>query len=392
MIVTAGSTSKSVFVYFVQDDSGTSPGEPKTGMLFSNLETGGSASYARAGAARVDFELITLGSASASYAEGGFILVDDTNMPGVYRVDVPNAMFTTGVDQVSLHLVADSGQDAVMRPVIIDIFDVDVRDAVRMGMTALPNVNAGSAGGVPTDTDANGAVRIVDGTGAREINTNVGAIVLVDTTTAVTNRVTANSDQWAGTTIPTPTTTGVPDVNVERWLDTLVTLSGALPDVNVEAMDPNSIATGVIATDAIGVTAMAPNSIAADVMAAGSIASGVIAAAALTEIEDEIWDALKSAHTTPNSFGDFLDIEVSSRLASADISLTGGAVDTVTAVTNDVGITATAVARFAFAASSPTSVMVELIGLFTDTLIISFFRGTFLAISLAPSLIALLLS
>lgn len=86
-----------------------------------------------------------------------------------------------------------------------------------------------------------------------------------------------------GGLVPTPTTTGVPDVNVERWLDTLVTLGAGAPDVNVQSMD------------------------------AASIASGVIAAAELTNIENEIWDALKSAHVVANSFGDFLDIEISSR-------------------------------------------------------------------------------
>jgi hypothetical protein len=134
--------------------------------------------------------------------------------------------------------------------------------------------------------------------------------------------------QIVGDTVPAPTTTGILDVNTERWADTLVTLSGALPDVNVEAMDANSIAVGVMAANSIGVTAMA----------AGSIAAGTIAAGELTNIEDEIWDALKSAHVVANSFGDFLDIEVSSRLASADINLTGGAVDVVTAITNAVTV------------------------------------------------------
>ena len=66
---------------------------------------------------------------------------------------------------------------------------IDFDDSVRAGLTALPNVAAGSAGGLPDDTDSNGAVRIVDGTGAREINTNSGAIVLVDTTTTNTDMV-----------------------------------------------------------------------------------------------------------------------------------------------------------------------------------------------------------
>jgi len=106
MIITAGRTSVSIFVYFVDDDSGTSPGEPTTALLFSDIETGGSASTVRQGAARADFTLVTLASASASYTEGGFILVDDTNMPGVYRLDVPDAALITGVDQVVVPVVS----------------------------------------------------------------------------------------------------------------------------------------------------------------------------------------------------------------------------------------------------------------------------------------------
>ncbi len=44
-----------------------------------------------------------------------------------------------------------------------------------------------------------------------------------------------------GTAVPAPTTAGVPDVNVERWLDTLVTLSASTPDVNVQSLDGNVI-------------------------------------------------------------------------------------------------------------------------------------------------------
>ena len=156
--------------------------------------------------------------------------------------------------------------------------------------------------------------------------------------------------QIIGGTVPTPTTTGILDVNVERWLDTLVTLSASLPDVNVETMDAASIATGVLAAGALteiedeiwdalksvhvvadsfgdflddeitsrsdpatAQTITAGQDVNVASMDAGSIASGVIAAAELTNIENEIWDALKSAHVVANSFGDFLDIEVSSR-------------------------------------------------------------------------------
>ncbi|KKL17890.1 hypothetical protein LCGC14_2481010 [marine sediment metagenome] len=148
MIVTAGATNRSVYFYITGDASHASPGDPITGLLFSDIETGGSASYARQGAARVDLTLITLASASAAHADGGFILVDDTNMPGVYRCDYPDAAFATGVDQITCDLLVAAAKNAHVAPVIVDITDVNLRDAVRAGLTALPNAAADAAGGL----------------------------------------------------------------------------------------------------------------------------------------------------------------------------------------------------------------------------------------------------
>lgn len=137
MIITPGKVDVTVDVYFVDDDGGTAPGEPTTGLLFSDIETGGSASYHRQGAARVDFELFTLTSAAAAHTDGGFILIDDTNMPGLYRLDVPDAAFASGVDYVTIQLVAASGKNSVMRPLLIDLRDVagEVWDRILSGAT-----------------------------------------------------------------------------------------------------------------------------------------------------------------------------------------------------------------------------------------------------------------
>ena len=129
MIVTGGSTSVSVPFYFVDDVGGTNPGEPTTGLLFSDIETGGSASYQRQGAARVDFTLITLASAAAAYASGGFILVNDTEMAGVCRCDIPDAAVAAGVDFVIIYLRAASGKNTLTRPLKIDLTTVDLREA-----------------------------------------------------------------------------------------------------------------------------------------------------------------------------------------------------------------------------------------------------------------------
>ena len=121
MITAPNATNKSLYFYIVGDSGHASPGEPITGLLFSDIETGGSASYARQGAARVDLTLITLASASAAHADGGFILVDDTNMPGVYRCDFPDLAFATGVDQVVFSIVIAAANNAVAAPILVDL-------------------------------------------------------------------------------------------------------------------------------------------------------------------------------------------------------------------------------------------------------------------------------
>lgn len=53
-------------------------------------------------------------------------------------------------------------------------------------------------------------------------------------------------------------------------------------------------------------------------IAVDAIGASELAADAVQEIVNGVWNELKSAHTVPNSFGDFLDIEVSSRAVAGD--------------------------------------------------------------------------
>jgi len=159
MIVTAGKTNVSIYYYIVGDASHASPGDPITGLLFSDIETGGSASYNRQGAARVDLTLITLASASAAHSDGGFILVDDTNMPGVYRCDYPDAAFATGVDQTICSLVVASANNAAVAPILVDIADFDLRTASPVVASVTAGVTL--AAGAITDTSLAGNMELV---------------------------------------------------------------------------------------------------------------------------------------------------------------------------------------------------------------------------------------
>jgi hypothetical protein len=111
MRVIAGSQNVTSYFYIVGDASHASPGDPVTGLLFSDIETGGSASYARAGAA------------AGAHTDGGFVLLDDTNMPGVYRVDWPDAAFAVGASEVILQLVIAAAKNAVASPIKVELAD-----------------------------------------------------------------------------------------------------------------------------------------------------------------------------------------------------------------------------------------------------------------------------
>lgn len=99
MNIRAGTTSLSMNVQLFDDTNGS----PKTGLTFES--TGINISYARAGAARVAVTEITLASASAAYDSGGFVKIDDTNMPGTYRFDVPDAAIAAGVSIVTIYFI-----------------------------------------------------------------------------------------------------------------------------------------------------------------------------------------------------------------------------------------------------------------------------------------------
>lgn len=214
MIVTAGSANISVYYYIVQDASATSPGEPVTGLLFSDIETGGSASFVRQGAARVDLTLITLASASATHADGGFILVDDTNMPGLYRCDYPDAAFVTGVDQVMLQIVVASAKNAVASPIFVEITDVDLRDSVRAGLTALPSAAADAAGGLPI-SDAGGLAldSRLDADISSRLAPTVASRTLDITATGAAGIDWANVENQSTTVGLSGTTVGITSVN-----------------------------------------------------------------------------------------------------------------------------------------------------------------------------------
>lgn len=133
-----GAIDQTIFVELVDSTTGL----PKTGIVYTDV-TG---SYSRTRSARAAITMATLASASASHADGGFILVDDTNQPGVYRVDIPDAAFATGASEVVCTFKA-TGCRTVSRSINL----VNINNQVAY----VPNAAADAAGGLPI-SDAGG--------------------------------------------------------------------------------------------------------------------------------------------------------------------------------------------------------------------------------------------
>lgn len=179
----AGATSE-IWEIFIRDSSSTTGGG-LTGL--TNASGSLTAYYHRntdTTATAISLVTMTVGTFTSS----GFKEIDATNMPGWYQFCPPNAALAAGAKSCSFHLKGAANMAPL--PIEVQLLAVNVDDAVRMGMTALPNAAAEAAGGLYTR-----------GTGAGQINQDANG------------RVDANAKAWAGTT--TTLTSGLPDVNMK---------------------------------------------------------------------------------------------------------------------------------------------------------------------------------
>lgn len=156
-LIKKGATSQSVYVEVL--DSSSTTGGRKTGLAYNTASL--TAYYTRSGGNATAITLATLAAANSAWSSGGFKEVDATNAPGLYRLDVPDAAFAAGADSVVVTLKGASGMAQVS--VEAQLVAWDPQDAVRGGLTALPNANAEASGGLATLSAAqasNGTINV----------------------------------------------------------------------------------------------------------------------------------------------------------------------------------------------------------------------------------------
>lgn len=215
-------TSKSITI-FIRDTASSPAGQGKTGLAFNTASL--NISYRRQGGSRVAITLATQ-TVTGAFSSGGFVEIDATNMPGLYRLDIPNAAIASGADHViiqwklsglvddfeSIDLLDYDPNTAPSTPAQIAgaVLDEPVNTHTTAGTVGerigrIPNAAAGGNGGLPT-VDANNAVKIQSGTGTGQISLSAGLVTLagvthtgavIPTVSTVTNGVivTTNNDK-----------------------------------------------------------------------------------------------------------------------------------------------------------------------------------------------------
>jgi hypothetical protein len=194
-----GTTSKRLAI-FIQNSSLTT-GAGLAGLVFNSA--GLTWYYWREDEGNAGATVVTLATATrGTFASGGFVEKDATNMPGLYEIGIPDAALAAGAGWVVMVLKGATN----MAPVVLEIqlVNYNPQDGVRLGLTALPNAAAEAAGGLYTR-----------GTGAGQINQPANG------------NIDANVKTWLSGAIPAPAITGVPIVDWKYVLGTILTEGGA---------------------------------------------------------------------------------------------------------------------------------------------------------------------
>jgi hypothetical protein len=140
--IAPGSTSQSIEVYL-----------GATGLTASTA--GLSARYNRTRTASVDIPLVarTIGQA---WLSGGFAEVDSVNMPGVYRLDLPDAALAAGADDVTVVVRGASGTNGAVMTVKLSSGGLTGAQTASAVWGASPSgyVDATTFGGVLMETNS----------------------------------------------------------------------------------------------------------------------------------------------------------------------------------------------------------------------------------------------
>ena len=279
LTVKAGSTSRLEHVFIL--DSASATGAGKTALTNASI----TAFYFRPGDTTTTGRSITLAAGTlGTWSSGGFIQVNATDMPGLYEIGIPNAIFAAGANHAVV-MIKGTG----IAPVLLEyeLVAYDPLDTVRLGLTAVPNVAQGTTGAISTG-NATGQVTVATNNDKTGYSLTTAPLTTAGTASAVWDALLA--------TYTTANSFGARVVRtVSSSTTNEVTIGGSNHiAANVHAMQNNVITAAAIATDAITSDELATSALTeiADAILNRSLASALSAGnIAITSIVSSVFQA-----------------------------------------------------------------------------------------------------
>jgi hypothetical protein len=154
-----------------------------SGLIISTIADNEASATAYTVAGSTIESITTLGTFAAPTAtKCRFKEVDSTNHKGVYELQIADARFA--VSSAKSLLISISGATgAAETDAVVPLTDLNPYDAVRAGLTALPNAAAGASTGLPLSVDASGRVDVLKINGTSQTARDIGASVLLSSGT-----------------------------------------------------------------------------------------------------------------------------------------------------------------------------------------------------------------
>jgi hypothetical protein len=152
--ITLGATDRTELVFL--PDPASTDGSGKTGLVAADLTV----SYTRVETDNdvvvtdVTGSLSNLSALTDAHSDWGLKEVSSTLAPGLYRLDIADAVFASGAWSAVVYVMITTSA-AAASPIAFRLVAFNPLDAVRLGLTALPNAAADAAGGLPI-SDAGG--------------------------------------------------------------------------------------------------------------------------------------------------------------------------------------------------------------------------------------------
>lgn len=306
--ILAGTIDVSVVIRIIDSTDGT----PETGVVYNT--SGIDLAYRRELAASVAITEATLAALTTAHADGGFLHIGN----GYYRLDLPDAACAAGVTGVLIHGIVTG---MVVIGTYVELVAFNPYDAVRLGLTALPNAAAEAAGGLYTrgtgagqinqtnngQADANAArlggttqtgrdlgtsVLLSSGTGTGQLDFTSGVVkanlaqILGTAITETAGQIAAAFKQFFDVATPTGTMKAITSVVTTTTATNVTTVNGlASGVVTATSIAADAITAAKIADGAIDAATFAAGAINAAAIATDAITAAKIAADAVTEIQ-----------------------------------------------------------------------------------------------------------